>query len=136
MRRQGDSLISLFTERSGVNAAVLGRSSNNWRSFVFIRGFIYKFAVYYLSAKGTKLLQKCSSTGDASPRRHARTVCTGGNPAGSARNTRPGRLTSPNDAVVGAMPKPAEINHILVWMSLAYWTGRGWAPALAHSAKN
>ena len=59
--------------------------------------------------------RKFLTTGvDASARRHTSIVCTGGNPGGSGRNTTPGRRISTSVAVTGAMPKPAEISHILI----------------------
>src|SRR5579859_1589233 len=85
--------------------------------------------------KGSKLAQNRDRTGELSSRRQTNTVCTRGRPEGSGRKVRPGLRTSSSVAMVGAIPNPAEISHILVWMSLAYWTGRGLAPALAHSPR-
>ena len=79
--------------------------------------------------------RKARTNGDSSARLQASTVRTGGSPGGGSRNTNPGRVTSANVAVVGATPNPAEISHIFVWMSFAYWVGRGTAPALAQTAK-
>src|SRR4051794_9404376 len=65
--------------------------------------------------------RKFFTTGtEASARRQTSIVCTGGNPGGSRRKTTPGRRISTRVAVTGAMPNPAEINHILIWTSWAY----------------
>src|ERR1044071_4025769 len=67
--------------------------------------------------------------------RHTRTVWTNGKPRGSFRKSNPGRFTLARVAVVGAIPNPAEINHILVWISWANWVAPGLAPDLAQAAK-
>src|ERR1041384_907347 len=79
--------------------------------------------------------RKWARTGEWSARRQTSTVWTGGKPGGRGRKSRPGRLTLRRVAVVGAMPKPAEMSHILVWISLVYWAGRGRAPALPQAAR-
>src|SRR5262249_52479909 len=57
---------------------------------------------------------KLANASDSSLRRQTRIVRTGGNPEGNGRKISPGRFTSERVAVVGAMPNPAEISHILV----------------------
>lgn len=69
------------------------------------------------SRNSVKQARNFFKTGEVFCRRQVRAVRTGGNPEGSGRKTNPGRLIKESAAVVGATPNPAEMSHILIWIS-------------------